>query len=64
MMLGEALIVFLNLSKAFRELSELTVNARAEGRKLSPEEIEAVHNKYELSFDNLDAAIKKAEERT
>ena len=61
--IAEALLTFISLSKAFRELSELITLARSEGRNISPGELEAIQTKYELSNDELDKAIAEAEAR-
>jgi hypothetical protein len=61
--IAEALLTFISLSKAFRELSELITLARSEDRDISLGELEAIQAKYELSNDMLDDAIKRAEER-
>lgn len=61
--IAEALLTFISLSKAFREMSELISLARSEGRNISLEEMDVIQAKYEFSNDELDKAIANAENR-
>lgn len=63
MELATAVSLLNNAVKLLSAWSELKEKARSENRSISPEEMDAIKAKYELSDDLLDDAIGKAEER-
>lgn len=58
-----ALSILSNIVKLCERWSKLKTVARAEGRSISPDEMDAIQKEYELSDIALDEAIKRAEER-
>jgi len=56
----QALSVLTELSKAYQEMYQIIQQAKARGRDINPDELLIINDRYEASFDNLDAAIEEA----
>jgi hypothetical protein len=60
----QALTLITSVSQAYQEMYTLIQKAKAENRELSPDELLDIDKKYNASFDDLDAAITEAEEKS